>query len=365
MLSFFQYASPHRRELSSSWRVSRLWMADAQHVVGLALLRVAALAQRERLELPPLVSALAEEHRGFARRRLRQLAQLLQAGTPFVQAVEQCRELLSDEQVLALRFADKTGTTQATFNELIERAATKSHDARYLVREAIMYGACLTLIVGLVLSFLMTFISPTFKHMFQEFGLRLPYALLSLLRASDVFVRYLPIAAIGLPVLAGLAWLIRPMRWFRHWMSSRIVRSIAQMRVSGLLRMLALSLDAGRPLPASLSTLAQYHFDRRVRMKLLVARNEVEQGADAWISLAHANLLSDHEAQALQGASTNQLRVWLMRRMAIKKEDAVESRKSFVAMLVHPFIVIAFGVIVLWITLAFFSVLISMILALS
>ena len=43
------------------------------------------------------------------------------------------------------------------------------------------------------------------------------------------------------------------------------------------------------------STLARYHFDPAIRNKLLFVRNEVEQGADTWQSMATVGLLSTSE----------------------------------------------------------------------
>ena len=85
---------------SSSWRMVRVWIGDRREAIGLSLLRLAAIAHRERLDLAPLVRNLSLEHRGSSRRRLNSLATRLNAGSTLVDALEQSQELLSDEQVL-------------------------------------------------------------------------------------------------------------------------------------------------------------------------------------------------------------------------------------------------------------------------
>src|SRR5690606_14997328 len=144
-----------------------------------------------------------------------------------------------------------------------------------------------------------------------------------------------------------------------------LLRSTAQLQRSQLLRLLALAIDAGRPLSSSLSTLARYHFDRSTRLKLLVVRNDIEQGADAWQALAQSHLLLPGEAQSLTEASTPRLQTWIMRRLAQQQEDAVHYRRAAVAMLLHPLVVLLFGGIVAWVAVACFSVLTSMIASLA
>jgi type II secretory pathway component PulF len=88
---------------------------------------------------------------------------------------------------------------------------------------------------------------------------------------------------------------------------------------------------------------------------LLFARNEVEQGSDAWSSLRDAKLLTAAEANAINVASATETRSWIMRRLAgLKREDAL--RKS--AVLVQWFqtlAIIGIAAIVLAIVATFFS----------
>ncbi len=353
------------RQANSSWRVTRLWGADSTHTVGLALLRLVAVANHQRLDLAQLVRLLSSEHRGFASRRLARLANRLEQGTPFVDAIEQQRNLLSDEQVLELQLANQSGTTTQTLDDLIERTSERSRDAANQVLQALMYGLGLTLAVGFILTFLTLFISPTYKEIFEEFGLRLPRLLDSLIWWSSAIGRNLPLIAMALVLCATVLWYFRPLRSVQRWIFSRVAKSSVQLRIAHLLRMLAGSIEAGRPLPGALSTLARYHFDRRVQIKLLFARNEVEQGYGTWHSLAKTNLLTEQEAEAIDQAATDTLRAWLIRQMATEKEERVQLQRALWAMLVHPAIILFFGCVVVWICVAYFLVLITMITALG
>lgn len=347
------------------WRITRWWMGDRRSVLELSLLRLLAVAHRERLDVRPLVQHLASELRGSARRRLRQLDRQLQMRLPLIDALEQTPDVLPDEDILSLRFANSSGTLPQTYQELIHRAESRWNGTRDQVRQALEYGVGLSIAFTLVIGMLMTFVFPTFDKMFEEFGLRLPTAARSLISVSHVVARDLPLWLLGLAIAIGLVWLVRPFKRLRRWTGSRLMRSTRQLQRSQLLRLLALAIDAGRPLASSLSTLARYHFDRPTRLKLLVVRNDIEQGADAWHALEQSQLLLPGEAQALAETSTPRLRSWIMRRLAQQQEQAVHYRRSTVAMLAHPVIVLLFGVIVAWVAVACFSILSSMVMSLS
>ncbi|MCA9182035.1 MAG: hypothetical protein KDA51_11300, partial [Planctomycetales bacterium] len=223
----------------------------------------------------------------------------------------------------------------------------------------------LTIVFSLLIAMMMTFISPTFKKMFDDFGLRLPAAFVQLISTTSWIAAYLPLLMLLGLLALGLIWFVRPIRHLRRWFELRPLRASAQLQRAHLLRMFAQASEAGRPLPSSLSTLARYHFSRNTRVKLLVARNEIELGAEPWGTLAASHLINSNEALSLSGASSPRLRIWIMRRLAIQKEQVVYDRRAMLAMLVHPAVVLFFGVIVAWVAVSFFSILVSMISSLA
>ncbi len=342
----------------------RAWIGDRKHVVGLSLLRIVAISHRERIDLAPLVTNLSLEHRGVSRRRLQRLASRLNAGVPLIDALEQTPDLLSDEETLRLRFAYQSGTVSKTYEELIEEASYRLFAVAHTQRPWI-YGVVLSIVFLCAIGFLMTFIAPTFREMFKEFGLALPGLLQSLIATVDVIAEYLPLLMLLAVVLIAGCWLFRPFRALQRWIASRVFPSVAQLRRSELLKMISQAIEAGRPIPGAISTLARYHFDKVVRMRLLFARNEVEQGTETWESLREANLLSSEASSAFRDASTSELQSWTLRRLARQQEAAVRQRRSLLYMLIEPAIVLIFGAITLWVTVAFFSVLVSMISALA
>ncbi len=329
-----------------------------------SLLRLLAVAHREQLETAPLVHYLADEHRGRYRWRLRRLAKHLDAGTPLIEALEQTPDALNDDTVLALRFGTQSGALQSTCESLLPENPISS-DLDKSHTHAWAYWVILSISIGLMLLFLMTFIAPTFKVMFNEFGLQLPTPLKVLIAICDLVGHYAALWVFALIVLCGLLWSSAARRFFRRTIAPLVMQPLALKRTAELLKLLALSVDAGRPMTGALSTLARYHFDGRVRQRLLFARNEIEQGVESWNCLADANILTPQQAHSLASAPSNQIRAWTLRKLATAKLNTAQRRLSIGLAIAQPIVVLIFAAIVLFIFISFFSVLTLMITSLS
>jgi type II secretory pathway component PulF len=346
-----------------TWRVSTWWPGDSRDSMQRSLLRLLSIAHIERLDVAPLISNLAEEHRGSQRRRLRRLARRLSDGTPLVDALEQTPDVLRDENVLAIRFASQTGTLASTYPYLIDRFDDASSRVYSRLCQSVAYFGLTLLMMVLILSFLMVFVVPTLEMVHAEFGLAAlaPWPFRLWVAACHHVVNYWPLWIL---FTVGMAWLLgssSSRRFFRRVVAARWVRDVAQARSAELLRLLSMAVEAGRPLPSALSTLARYHFDGSFRQKLLFARNEVEQGADVWTSLVEARLLTPQESEALAQSSSSKSRVWTMRRLADWKLEQLGRRSEMLAACVEPAITVVFAAIVLLIGSAMFGFLAQMI----
>jgi type IV pilus assembly protein PilC len=275
-----------------------------------------------------------------------------------VDALEQSPGVLTDSDILTLRFANQSGTLSTAYTEMVKLTASRSHDMRLIVRQAITYGLCLTIVMAIALSFLMSFIAPTFQQIFSDFGLRLPASLDSLIEWCSSLFRILPLAVATLLIVSGLAWIFKLNRRLSRSGLARLW--LPQLRASHLLRMLAMSSQAGRPVTGAVSSLARYHYDQQTRIRLLHARNEMEHGAAPFCALSDSHLLTDKEATAI-AESVGDTRVWLLRKLAEWREENVNRQARLLVMCLQPAIVIFFGAMVLWIVTAFFSVLSAMI----
>ncbi len=349
----------------SPWLMAPWWPADTLASKQRSLLRILSVAAAERLEVAPLVACLAMEQRGRYRRRLRRLAQRLAARTSLADALELTPGVLSDEQILAIRFGDQSGTLSATLANLLKAEHQAAMQVSIRLQQTVFYVGITITILILMLSFLMIKIVPSFQAIFDDFQLGLPNMTIVLIGISNFAVNYWFL--IALPLLA-VVWVFRSetsRRFFRRVLSSRVVRPIAALRSADLLDLLSVTLRSGRPLTGALSTLARHHFDSFIRHKLLFVRNEVEQGADVWHSMATARLITPAEAQALKCSTSVESRAWTMVRLAGLKRSRVAGQIDVGVNLLQPLITLMLAGTVLFIALACLSPLWQLINSLS
>lgn len=347
--------------LNTPWLSTPWWPADTLASKQRSLTRMLAAAATERLEVAPLAACLSQEHRGRFRRRLRRLAQRLAAGMSLADALEQTPGALSDEQALAVRFGDQSGTLPATLAHLLESRSQMTALIAWRLRQLSFYLTLVLTVFVLILSFLLIKIVPSFAAIFDDFDLELPRPMILLIYVSRVAVDYWYVILL---VLLGLAWLVRSersRRFFRRHVLSRFLPPIARLRAADLLDLLSVTVSAGRPLSGALSTLARYHFDTFVRGKLLFVRNEVEQGADAWNSMATARLLTPAEARALESSPSGESRAWSMRELAQVKRSHVARRIELYVSILQPVLILLLGGLVLFVAVACLSPLFNLV----
>ena len=357
--------APFWKKAGPTWFLSTWWPGESLDSMQYSLLSLLAIAHEERLDPKPLIAALADEHRGRYRRRLRLLAKRLDSKTTIVPALEKTPYALSDNVVLSLRFGSQSGTLTQTYEQLIESEKPLVGESRTTQGNARGYWAVLAGTMALMLTCFTFFIFPTFKRMFDEFELKLPIAFQRLLMFGELVSSNLLLVILACFGLGWSIWSYSSRRFFRREVADRVMGRSSLLRSSQLLRMLSVAVEAGRPLAGSLSTLAKYHFDKDIRQRLLSARNEVEQGVPAWTSLVDAKIISPDEFQALSGSASSRDQSWTLRQLATVKQAISNQRVIVRTAFIHPIVILIFASVVLWICFSFLSVLANLILSLA
>ena len=278
-----------------------------------SLLRILSIAHHQRLEPARLIANLADEYRGNHSRRLRKLADRIESGASIPLAIEQTPGLLSPSQTLAVQFAHQTGTISPTFEMLISDDVDDPHQDH---GDPLLYYIVVAITMVGVISFICVNIFPIFIKMAEEFGLPLNDSMQAFIDTSEWLANYWywPVGIVGVLLLLWYSPLLQ--RRFRQstWFSWLVPRHRAN--AADVLNLLAVSSAAGRPIQSALSTLGRYHFDPTTRSRLLLARNEIEQGEDVWKALAGVRLLQPNESVGLASLSDGRSRAWAMRRLA-------------------------------------------------
>jgi type II secretory pathway component PulF len=319
-----------------------------------SLLRLIAVATEENLALSPLIDAWAEDERGAQRRRLRSLAQFLKGGTPLPDAVEAVPGVLSDEDVLAIRFGAQSGTLAATARQTLENIPSPTAGRPTRFRRAVDYFVTVVVVGSVIVTFIQIKIAPAMSKILEDYDMQDP-AVVEWSRSLTIAIgHYWYLALFALFALLWLTFSPRPGRLLRRTFLGRLLFPLRELRAADVLQQLSLATAAGRPITGTLSTLARFHFDPTVRHKLLFVRNEVEQGADVWQSMAAAGLVTPPEVRVLQSAEQIGNRSWALRQLALGKKRRTVRRLDRLSEFVLPVLVIALGAFVLFEALTVF-----------
>ncbi|MGI9427902.1 MAG: type II secretion system F family protein [Bythopirellula sp.] len=355
--SFPVFASIARWLSRPAWQFSRWtstpwWPADTLASQQQALLQVLSVAVSERLEFAPLVTSLAMEHRGRYRRRLHRFAKRLAAGTSLADALEQTPGTLSDEQTLAIRIGSQSGTLIEVLRSLVAQREQSLNAIGHRFRQVGFYGALVGLLFVAVLTYIMLTIIPSFQAIMEDFDLEITEPLKLLIKASHSVVQLGPVIPLALLFCWAMVNSERPQRFLRRRVWSRFVKPVTQLRTASVLRLLAITQQTGRPLAGTISTLGRYHYDSKIRNKLLFVRNEVEQGTDLWKSLCDTRLLTAAESRVLESAVAAGTVDWTLRHLANWKRERALLRFNMYAEFMMPVVIILMASIVLLTALA-------------
>ena len=325
-----------------SWLIQRHRLRIRQN----SLLWVLAVSTRHARPLAPMIEALAQDESSFYwSRRLRELVKHLNAGMPLPDALERVPGLLPEQAVLAVRVGTETGTLPAMLHESAKDFTEQQDDAHFTWVMTLLYlGALLSALLAVV-SFVMVYIIPKFKKIFEDFGTELPELTRWIIQISDEVAKWLPPAAIG--GLAGLIWLA----WrTRYGTSGGLLRRLLFPHARGqaplVLRILSVVVEEGRPVVGAISTMARHHVSPAVRNHLLFLRNEIERGGEVWHQLAEIGMLRSSEARILDAAGRAGNLSWALREVAESIERDVDYRTTYLLEILRPAVLITISVAV-------------------
>ncbi|MCY2986054.1 MAG: type II secretion system F family protein [Planctomycetota bacterium] len=345
---------PFWRRKGPKWYSSSWWPGETLCAMQYSLIGLLAVAHSERLEPRPLIEALASEHRGRYKRRLKLLAKRMDSNSSLIAALEKTPDILSESAVLAIRFGSQSGTLSQTYAQLLETEKQHIDASKTSRRETKAYLMAFGLAALVLLPLLMIFVVPTLQKLAEEYGMKNQF-ITTLQGCWAKLTDHILLVAAGVFGLGWLARSSRSKRFFRRQIADKLFRSNSLSRTAQLFRMLSINVAAGRPLAGSLSTLAKYHFDPKLRQRLLLARNEVEQGVPAWSSLVDAKLISVAEHDALNGVSDSRVQAWMIHRMASVKQANANQSDWMQSALIQPLSILLVATGVLWICYSFFS----------
>jgi len=260
-----------------------------------------------------------------------------------VDALEETPGVLPADYVLAIRVGQQSGMSHATLEQLrIDNAEDLLGREKSYWKSYLSYWLSVSFVMTVIYGAFTNLVLPTIRRMMEEFGIEPSLTKIDLVERFSVFPF---LAALGL-ICFGLV-----LNWsesFRIWLWNllRIRTDSSSMKQATLLNILANTTMHGRPMSGALSTLAKFHSDSDMRKRLLLARNEIEQGTEPWESLKSVGLITQIQKETLQGQS-NGNQAWILRTLARSLRAHEQFRWSWLTSIVQPLTLIFFGLAVL------------------
>ncbi len=316
------------------------------------LLWTLAVAVEKQFPLVPFLEALADEAGGRWRWKLRGLANLLSSGTSIPDALEAMPGVLPNDTTALIRIGAQTANMSGALREAARLARARSENTGMRFRGTILYLFLLFSVLGFINSFLMIWIIPKFKHIFEGFDSKLPRLTEAVIYTSDVFATYwylmvfFPLVVVGMWMVMTMS--LEAMGWGPAWNHPLQITSDIwpRFKTPHILRCLSIAVDAGRPLFDALTILSTRHPDRLLRVRIQPIAAAVGRGDDCWHSLHVARMLRPGETALLEAAQRVGNLAWALRGMADGIERRAEYRYQLFVEIVHPALIIAVGGII-------------------
>lgn len=168
--------------------------------------------------LPILRSLKILEHNnkpGKLKNALGETCDEIEAGSTLSESMSKSPKVFSRLYVNMIKAGEAGGALETILQRLADFLES-SEALKRKVKGALIYPIAVVIIAALILVLIMTYIVPTFKQMFEEFGLPLPAPTVLLIAMSDYVVKY---------------WFLLLLIPFCYWLLTKLVRKFRHGRM--------------------------------------------------------------------------------------------------------------------------------------
>ena len=330
-----------------------------------SLLLILAIAMRTQAPLAEEVDSLADSSRGRFRKRLRVLADKLRQGFRLSESLEGVPGLVPSRSVTAIRVGEELGNVAAAVGDEAMRVRLQQENrlqGRLSAAGLLFYFCCSLYVMFGIVSFLMYWIIPKFKKIFQDFGAELPGPTVAVIVVANYVVDYAPVVLFCAAVVFAIP-LFKLIRrgGFAALDGSLISAVYPRLETPGVLRNLAQAVAVRRPLADAVSGMESHHRRRHVRKRMRRVRDEVARGRDCFEPLHHSGLLNASEAAALTSAERAGNLAWALHSVADGIDRRHRALLQGLAETIQPACVMLLGFLILFVCVGFFMPLVKLI----
>ena len=312
----------------------------------------------------------------------RQLAALLRAGVPLLQALRMLSRSLPSATLTAIiqtvqhdvesgqalhtalakhqaQFSGlylsmvQAGESAGILDSLMERLAStleKNEALRSRVRSALMYPCAVMIVATAVLVMILVFVVPVFQDVFKSFGADLPWPTQIVVALSEGLSHAGPLVLVA--VLFG-AWLgprlTRTESAFQLWLNRRLLqtpligRLIQTAVVARWTQTLSALLAAGVPLAEALVPVAQACDHRVFERATMQIQRQVAQGSSLSEAMAQSTRFPPMVVQLCHTAEETGTMDTLLARAGGLMESELDDRVNGLSSLLEPLIIVVLG----------------------
>lgn len=321
------------------------------------LLWLLAIAVRNQLPLADELRDLGLRRGVSLRIRLAEAANHLESGDPLWLVLERAR-LAPPAAVSAIRMAEGGGRLEETLRQLAVNSTSRLRVFSISGLSDVLTQFLVTMTVALtIVSFLMYYIVPKFKFIFDGFDIALPRSTRALIDGSDyamnknfsplLFWSGLGISAIAWQMLRHvIGWSSLPMPILMHFHPRRDAPEVLRV-IGGLIREQA-------SLPEKLRELVTRRGRPDLGARYQRIANRIDSGELLSVALLQEGILSRAQADAIAAAERGGHLEFVFFALADAAEQREFRQSATWAELVKPLSVLACGALVAFIVLAFF-----------
>jgi type II secretory pathway component PulF len=311
------------------------------------------------------LKSLAAESSAPWSNRIHQLRVLLEQGQSLSEALTTTSGLLPDQSLIAIRIGEETGTLKQVLAEEAHRLMKQSDNASPIqasLPATLGWFFSVGNVALSVVGFIMIFIIPKFKKIFEDFNTDLPIITKQLILMSDWLLNfwYLIILPMFTVVCFGAFYLL-------HWR----IQSLSKGRTAFaeyfprywsplILRLLSITVAAGRSLGDSLHSILRELQPGAAATKLSAVRMRMSAGDNCWDSLNKEGFLKKREVAFLDAANRTNHLDWGLLHLARTIERSRRKWGQIATNLLQPVIVLSAGFAVAFICIALFLPLVKL-----
>ncbi|SIO07911.1 protein transport protein HofC [Singulisphaera sp. GP187] len=326
-----------------------------------ALVAIIAVAAEREMPLAPALDAVSDQFTGGYQRKVRALAHYLKAGVPLPEALDRVPGTLPIESEILARVGSVVGNLAGA---LREAGATRFEvkPVWNAIAGRIGYFLYVFYVIQIVSGFLCYFIVPKLEAILYDFGVTPPWPTQIVIQSGQVLGHFGGLYALLL--LFETAVLLVLLLSFTGWSRLKVPlvdRFLVRKHSALILRSLAWVVEAGYPITRGLELFMGWYPSKWVRERLGRVIQDVNHGTDWVDSLTHHGLLLKPDASVLESARRAGNLPWALRETALSGERRLAYRLQLVLQLLTPIVLLALGLLVALLAVAYFAPLIVII----